>query len=218
MQNLITALGVAVYMSKALFVIHLVWAATVSGEAFRGLQQSIADLSAADSRSVQRAQKDLLKARQIVIAELIRFISDKENLRRKYRASSRCMDILGHYRATEAIETLIDDIGYPLGPVLARIDLGTSFGVPDRYPAVDALVEIGHPAIPALLNRLRRAEPVPGLFHRLTVKVIVAFLGKDGAHVRLKEELVDAAGAENDNLKIALRELQSLPKKPVGRQ
>jgi hypothetical protein len=214
MQKHITAMGAAVISTKSLFVILLVIGqVSANGESPQGFQQVIADLSVADLRSFEN---DLLKARQTVITSLIKFISDKQNLRQSYYTASKCMDILGHYRATEAIETLLDDIAYPLGPVLARINLGNSFGVPSRYPAVDALAKIGHPTIPHLLTRLRRAQPVPGLFHKLTVKVIVALLGWDGAHSLLSKTLRDASADEKANLIIAVDELQALKIEPVG--
>lgn len=109
-------------------------------------------LMSKDGEEIAGARDELVAARKTLIGQLIQIIEDKEN--RVYNKTSvqTAMYILGEMRALEAIDVLIEYMGFPrifeegqLAPI--SVDGGTmgrSLKATRRiYPGVDALIKIG---------------------------------------------------------------------------
>ncbi len=96
----------------------------------------------------------ILEQRREMIDRLIEFLrnGDKNAMGAKRASLVSAIKILGELRAVEAAETLVTYIDYFSGDrkaVFQRIRLPS-----EKYPAVKALVNIGRPAIPAIIHRL----------------------------------------------------------------
>lgn len=97
---------------------------------------------------------EILEQRREMIDRLIEFLrsGDKNAMGTKRASLVSAIKVLGELRAVEAAETLVTYIDYFSGDRKAafqRIRLPS-----EKYPAVKALVNIGRPAIPAIIHRL----------------------------------------------------------------
>lgn len=102
----------------------------------------------------ERGVREILEPRREMIDRLIEFLrsGDKNAMGAKRASLVSAIKVLGELRAVEAAETLVTYIDFFSGDrkaVFQRIRLPS-----EKYPAVKALVNIGRPAIPAIIHRL----------------------------------------------------------------
>ena len=155
-------------------------------------------LMSKDGQEVAAAQNELVASRKTLIGQLIQIIEDKEN--RVYNKTSvqTAMYILGEMRALEAIDVLVEQLGFPFtenggvtvmhgGMMFQRLeDAGR------MYPGVDALIKIGEPCLDAVLAKqkspVRRATPY--------VAVMVALRGREWTAQTLKATMQEETDLE----------------------
>ena len=102
--------------------------------------------------------------------------------------------LLGEYRAAEAIEPLLDLIDLEAPETLAEFITFGSLPRWGKYPAYEALVKIGTPAIPAVVDRLAVEEEEPR--RELQVSVIRKILGRERGADMLAEASRDQSDVE----------------------
>lgn len=121
-----------------------------------------------DGIEIKEAQNQLLAARKDLIARLISIIEDKEN-RVKGQASVRAaIFLLGEMRSVEAIEALVEHIGFPFvyegEPMIVDIEGGMIHrglkGIGKTYPAVSALIKIGEPCLDDVITKISSTDHV----------------------------------------------------------
>lgn len=118
-----------------------------------------------DVIAIKKAQNELIAARKNLISGLIKIVEQKENRIKKDASVRAAIFVLGEMRAVEAIELLVDNIGFPYvkepwseprpGPPagMGTIRPGLS-GIQKTYPAVGALVKIGEPCLCHVIDKL----------------------------------------------------------------
>jgi hypothetical protein len=133
-----------------------------------------------DPAQVNQARDELISARRDLIRQLKHIIEDPNN--RAYKRSSvrAAMVILGEMRALEAINLLVEHIGWPklhkpgepFFPVAINGgDMVTTLPSYRRWPAVDALVRIGEPSVDPVFRKLVDIRPEPELKAYLSVLI-----------------------------------------------
>lgn len=163
----------------------------------KALAGQIKSLISQDSRTRDRAVDSILQDRQAVISELIVLI-DPVNTK-KYSVQTRCAAayLLGMFRASEAVTVL--------SRALANEPEQREISDISRYdaPVWTALVRIGRPAVPTMIenietsdNRILRIKSLDVLYHVLGGKRRVLELLtklKEQAKDRPKTERIEAA-------------------------
>jgi hypothetical protein len=108
---------------------------------------------------LEEAQSELLAARAKLIADLSGIIRDHENQRHRTAAVHSAMFILGEMRAPEAAEVLAEYIGFPQVLPPGRGILVIPGGMGRRWrPAAEALIKIGAPCVPAVVDKLAHTD------------------------------------------------------------
>ena len=125
---------------------------------------AIERLLSGDVQEIRKVRDELLADRADLIARLVSIIQDEDNLRTRYVSVSAAMFILGEMRATEAVEPLVKHIAFPWvvppggeprpGPPLGSSVVRPWWRAQETHPAVEALVKIGEPCLPEVLNKL----------------------------------------------------------------
>ena len=159
----------------------------MASQQLRPLEQLIADLYSKDNPNPRETQSKLLSlarrspaGRAAVIHRLIEVLEDAHDIMEKgrYQAWYNASAILGELRAAEAIEVLVKYLDFSDGVV--------GFPLANR-PAVNALVQIGEPAVPKLSSTLLEAE---GTRIRINAAEALGFIGDRHAREALERALV----------------------------
>ena len=157
--------------------------------------EEVKQLVSEDPNEARQAAADLLAARRGRIDQLRGIIADLDNRSKRRYAVHYAMAVLGKMRALEAIDTLVDHIAFPLvnpgAPAGLPLIVGTKqLGGWNRgmFPAAKALIEIGHPCVPRVFDRLRSTDNVAEQGGCLAVLVALKG-GKKGVSKMLKGEL-----------------------------
>jgi len=169
--------------------------------------KAIEQLLSQDAKTRITAVDDLLAERQGTITNLIALIQDKSpNSQWLFWDSSEnlAIRVLGEMRAVEAVPALVKWATPPAGGfknVSAQIGPGTS-------PAAQALVKIGKPAEPALLEVAKQSP------QKMIWSISLSILQKIEGPKCLEVILVDAIAKETEaaakaNLQEGLKRLQS---------
>jgi HEAT repeat protein len=163
-------------------------------------------LQSANAIERKQAKKDIselaensAESRERIIQELVKII-EGSNIRQKLESEANfeawefATELLGEFKATEALDALIACIGCNDG------NGGLSF---DRFPALKAVITIGPKAIP----KLRKALSDGSLTTRRYTALALGEIGGDDA----KKALEDALLSEHDeavlrSIRIALRQ------------
>lgn len=151
-----------------------VWAQELPPAQTQGLSALLRDLSVPDMENIAKAQQAILDYRNQLIAGLQEIIVKQGNQRSdSVRAA---MQLLGAFRSVEAIPVLVEHVGYPMSVrslvVTSQSDLGFSRADPLRaFTAARALVDIGEPCIPAIMERLAARDEVCDRYACLLVLV-----------------------------------------------
>ncbi len=113
--------------------------------------------------------------------------------------------VLGEYRAVEAVDTLVRNLELELQPRILRGLVKDS----DLYPISQALIKIGNPAIPALLERIVETDN-SALIKRCS-KVCVEIEGREVAELVMNRHVEKLITPEaKQRLKQALDALQEV--------
>jgi hypothetical protein len=124
-----------------------------------------------DVNVIEEAKDELIATRRNLIEGLIKIVNQKENRIKREASVRAAIIVLGEMRAVEAVELLVDNIGFPYvmepwseprpGPPagMGTIGLGLS-RIQKTYPAVGALVKIGEPCLNAVINKIASTENV----------------------------------------------------------
>lgn len=112
----------------------------------------IQKLRSKDKEECDKALSDLKEHRKSIIRELIKIVSQDEinccSDIEATRSKMNAIEALGNYRAEEAAEVLLNNLLYGTGSTL-------SSKLPDPPPpSISALINIGMPAVTAMINKL----------------------------------------------------------------
>ena len=173
-------------------------------------------LMSSDGEVLFPARDELIAARKELIDQLIAIISEKENRIGKPASVRAAMYVLGEMRAVEAIDVLIEYMGFPrifeegqLAPI--SVDGGTmgrSLKATRRiYPGVDALIKIGEPCVDPVVGKLGSSVNM-----RACLGVLVGLRGRDWTIETLTTAMEKETDAEKKRwLKRSLDVLAEVP-------
>jgi len=158
-----------------------------------------------DGKEIYEAQNELFTARKDLIGQLINIVKDKQNRLRRRASVRAAMFILGEMRAVEAVQVLVDHIGFPQVyeytgesiPVDAEggmLHRGIK-GFQKTYPAVKALIKIGEPCFSDLISKLSSTDHMTE--KKACLGVLVGLRQRDSVIEMLK----DAIKKETDTQK-----------------
>jgi len=129
----------------------------------RGMEGPLAALLSQDRNLVQTAKSELLAARAEEVSALIAIVANDENLVTRSESVGAAMFVLGKMRAIEAAETLAANVAFPdvlpgraeyLKARVRRPAYPLGHLPLSRRPAAEALVNIGEPSLPAVIEKL----------------------------------------------------------------
>jgi len=172
-----------------------------------------------DGQEIYAARNELLAAKKDLIAKLIDIIKEKENLLNNQPSVRAAIFILGEMRAVEAIDVLVDQIGFPRiyeGEAgIVGLEGGTMFhrglkNIGKVYPAAGALIKIGEPCLDAVVTKL--ASTV-GIFEpKACLGVLVGLRGRDSTAEMLKAAIERETDAKKkERLESSLDMLAKMP-------
>lgn len=158
-----------------------------------------------DGAEVKQARDELVAARKVLVGDLVAIIKEKKNRLRKRASVEAAMFILGEMRAVEAVQVLVDHIGFPQVyeytgesiPVDAEggmLHRGIK-GFQKTYPAVKALIKIGEPCLSDLISKLSSTDHMTE--EKACLGVLVGLRQRDSVIEMLK----DAIKKETDTKK-----------------
>jgi hypothetical protein len=146
---------------------------------------------------------EAIQQRKVQERDLTALLSEKEEL--ETRCAAACL--LGCYRVAAAADALAGCIGltWVPGKEYKRLPIWS------EHPAVDALVSIGNPSVPAVLKRIRESDDA--IVIELSARVIRSVEGSDLAVFILTREIEKEGSAEvKARLQKALALIQAAPK------
>lgn len=111
-----------------------------------------------DHKKREEAQHQILQSRSATIEQLIQIIKGAPKKRSDDDSVIRAMKLLGEMRAVEAIDVLTELIAFPYVRPWQQVDAifspaDASATIDKGYPAAAALVKIGKPCIPSIIDR-----------------------------------------------------------------
>ncbi len=142
------------------------------GKTIRG-QESAPSVSAVDmllstDKGIrERGRRELLTAQSELVAQLSKNIADHANGDASHEGVKETMYVLGELRSVEAIDVLVEHIGFPFIHYPERVDSGrrARHARPLRWkpleadlPAIRALVNIGPPCISPVVKKLAATD------------------------------------------------------------
>lgn len=149
-----------------------------------------------DGAEVKQARDELVAARKVLVGDLVAIIKEKKNRLRKRASVEAAMFVLGEMRAVEAVEVLVDHIGFPYvheGGGYAPLEVEGGMwhkglkGIGRIYAAAQALIKIGEPCIESIMNKLSVTE---GMNERLACfGVLVDLKGEATGQSMLKDAI-----------------------------
>lgn len=156
------------------------------------LVETAEKFEANDNRVAIITMKELVEEREQMINYLRSLLKSNVIKNGKRRVVCSIVDLLGEYRASQAIEEMLDLILYHYD-----VDLGVTNGSMRRkdpavwsVPAVRALVKIGIPAIPKILENIKAVDVNEFRGQREVTAlsfVLFAVLGRDLALKRIED-------------------------------
>ena len=182
----------------------------VKGQGFVQAEENevplIENLSSADFIVRENAYKKLTAQRQQMISNLLNILKQKgsdprERMLPEFGSSLELtIRLLGEFRAVEAISELIKIIDY--APLLKE-----DLPLDRRYPAVRALIEIGDPSIPIVMDELAKTS-VP-LRSKLCALVIKEIETKDIGEILIENAIKNETDSKRKaNLQSVLQYLK----------
>jgi len=156
---------------------------------------SVERLLSKDGQEIYEAQNELLTARKDLIARLINIVKNNENRLKRQASVRAAMFILGEMRAVEAIEALVEHIGFPFvyegEPMIVDIEGGMIHrglkGIGKTYPAVSALIKIGEPCLGDVITKLSSTDHL--LEEKACLGVLVGLRQRDSVIEMLKDAI-----------------------------
>ena len=94
--------------------------------------------------------------------------------------------LLGQLRAEEAVRILGENLTYRVKPLVGGYE---TQGIAEQFPAARSLAQIGNPAVPAVMEKLRRTAE--SLQRHLYVWILTQVEGRDVARFRVKKAIKD---------------------------
>jgi len=159
-------------------------------------------LSSSETTQRRAAYEEGKRHRALLIEMLIEIARKEKSLNTVSSGRELAVRLLGEYRASEAVETLIDDIDYAPGMVRAISALGS-------FPAAEALAWIGPPAVEVILAREDAgASPLRLMLYARVIEAV----NNDWQIGRMKIEdaLQTATGKRKSSLEALLVEYRKL--------
>lgn len=158
----------------------------------RGVVSSVSGLQSSDASIRARVASELREARQKTISELMAVAEAPSKPEELNSAKELSIDLLGEYRATEAIELLIKNIEYHVSSItFERVPAA-------NYPCVRALAKIGVPSLHAIIRHLD--NPCSEKELKLCANVFRLVDGDDVGVLRVEIALKKAEGQARKNL------------------
>ena len=159
-----------------------------------------------DVNVIEKAKNELITTRKDLIERLIKIVNQKENRIKREASVRAAIIVLGEMRAVEAIELLVDNIGFPYvrepyseprpGPLAGSGTIGRGLsGIQKTYPGVGALIKIGEPCLRHVIDKLSSTGGVSE--QQACLGVLVGLRQRDFVVDMLKE----AANKETDTKK-----------------
>lgn len=138
------------------------------------------------------AAQSLLSSRDTLIVGLLSIAKQPEKKGVLYSGKELAIELLGTYRATEAVPVLIENIKFQTaGKTLELVVAG-------GYPCVKALANIGTPSLTGIVNRL--SKPATETELKLFATVFRLVDGDELAILRAELALKKAEGQQKKNL------------------
>jgi hypothetical protein len=161
-----------------------------------------------DPESFDLIVKLVLKAKNEIVSFLHDVILD-ENSPQYPAAAVSAIRLLGELRAKESVDLLASRIAFPAPSGGKRVILRLPDLAQD-YPAVGALIEIGAPSVPAVLNVL--SENSDALSLQNASWVLLQVLGDKCARLALDEALNKEQNPKRkDRIRKALQQFSAVP-------
>ena len=199
--------------ASTLFVLALSVAlghSEIRAQGAKARESASIELLQSDCASIRDvAKKRILEERKKMISELVEMIDDAENHTYRPDTVTKSIETLGETRAVDGIDVLVKYIGYPF---VMHPDAGEG-AIPEgggrnrppvpfrysavkfRYPAAKALIHIGTPCIPKVIEKA--AETESGHERR----VCVAVLRELDPHSRAREAVQKVLDQEKNVLR-----------------
>ena len=169
-------------------------------------EEAIQRIRSDDAKSRLAAARELTERRAQTIKALIAIVKEPvpdgaaeakdpaDAIKASFNNSRQiAIELLGEYRATEAVDVLITNISYRV----ASISSG-EYTVASAYPSVRALAKIGTPSLAAIIARLD--QPATEKEMKLFATVFRLVDGEDVAILRAELALKKAEGLKKKNL------------------
>ena len=165
-------------------------------------EAAVERLLSEDRAAIREAERELLAARGELVDELIAIVRTCVNDPAKEESAKAAMRILGEMRAVEAAEVLASYVAFPQ---VVPYDPGglapERGGLRHFWPAAEALLKIGDPAIPRVVAKVPTTDDITE--QRTCLAVLVKLT--DGAAVR--GMLTQAINLEQDGRRRARLEV-----------
>jgi hypothetical protein len=140
---------------------------------------------ASEAARIVATTQAIQSQRQAVIKELMRIAATQpESGSPEDNAYAWAVTMLGKLRAEEAVDILLDNINYSWSP--------TGFRSDDRYLVIDALLQIGLPALSPTLERLAKEGADEGGYKLRYNRVLKKMLGEEVAEAVLRHAIDQA--------------------------
>lgn len=162
------------------------------------------------------AENSILNERNIVVSKLIQIIREEDNRSMRPVSVDRAMRLLGELRAPEGVNVLIENIGFPI-----LFEFGTPRGgtggnslvgksPAELFPAVNALIAIGEPAIGPILKKIANDDAV--VERRALIAVLRELDKKTAIRDQFVREVEKSSGRSQERLRHALSWFDNPPK------
>jgi hypothetical protein len=171
-----------------------------------------------DSEQERReAENEILNARNMVVSSLIQIIREEDNRSMRPVSVDRAMRLLGELRAPEGVNVLIENIGFPI-----LFEFGTPRGgtggnsligksPAELFPAVNALIAIGEPAIGPIIKRIAENQDSV-IKRRAYIEVLRELDKKTAIRDQFVREIEKSSGRPQERLRHALGWFDNPPK------
>jgi len=168
-----------------------------------GMPPLVEGLRAERAADRRQAEEELLARRRRTVAGLVELLRDRDVLANRRAVAQSAIYLLGEMRAVEAVPALVDIVAYPAG--VSGPEGHRMFEVPpaprlwwreppERSPAT-ALIKIGHPCLPAVVEKLRQTGSLTEM--KACLDVLYRLLERERALDELQTAL-DAAETEDE--------------------
>lgn len=166
-----------------------IWVSFVDKVSCQEMSLNVSELFASQSEERSRIEKELSKARQEVIASLLKIAEDRPG--EEFQPGDPrviAISLLAEYRAAEAVPFLLKGID--------RVPADVKGPKPSDFPCVAALIRIGKPASKAAAIELARTAVSPELQARgqLVVYVITQIEGEEIAEAMIEKAALKEEG------------------------